>query len=140
MNGVIHPAEPIWADDVLLKPAEIRAGSMIETFGPRGPRRARVEKTVQGSGRGTVWLHGASGACIRCLHDERVAVYVAGRQRYRRAGKVQPGDFLCRYVGWTLTVDPVVAIRTFTENVPAVYLTLPAVSLLSEEGYLVRPS
>ena len=99
-----------------------------------------MAKTVAGQGRGTVWLHGASGACIRCLLDERVAVHSDGRRGYRRAGKIRIGDFLVRLVGGIPTVDPVVAIRSLEESVPVVYLTLPAASLLSEEGIACRPS
>lgn len=99
-----------------------------------------MEKVVQGSGRGTIWLHGASGAQIRCLRDQRVQVSVAGRTRFRRAEKIKLGDFLLGLVSGRLCVDPVVAIRTLEENVPAVYLYVPSISLISEEGLLCRPA
>jgi hypothetical protein len=98
-----------------------------------------VEKTRAGQGQGTIWLHTASGACIRCLLDERVAVY-AGKRSYRTAQKVGIGDFLLRVVGGRETVDPVVATRSLVESVPVVYLTVPAVSLVSEEGIICRPA
>jgi hypothetical protein len=119
---------------------DLRAGDEMDVLGYRGPRRARVEKTVAGQGKGTIWLHGASGACIRCLLDERVAVYSRGKRAYRKAEKIRCGDFLVRLVDGTATVDPVVAIRSLEESVSVVYLTLPAASLLSEEGLAVRPS
>lgn len=137
MKGAIHAEEPVWVNEQPTRPTEIRAGDKVEST---GARRARVEKARRGQGQGTVWLHGASGACIRCLHDERVAVYVDGRRRFRRAAKVAPGDLIMRLVGGRLTIDPVIAIRTLTESVPAVYLEMPSVSLLSEEGFLCRLS
>ena len=137
MRGGVHPAECLWVNEQPTAPRDIRAGDTIET-GDR--RRARVTKVVQGSGRGTVWLHGASGAQIRCLRDQRIQLSVEGKKRYRRAEKVKPGDFMVGLVSGALCVDPVVAVRTVEENVPAVYLEMPAVTLLSEEGLLMRPS
>mgnify|MGYP000874306003 CR=1 FL=1 len=99
-----------------------------------------MNRVTHGGGKGTVWLHGASGAQIRCLWDERVAVLIDGKRRYRRAELVEMGAFPCRYVAGLMTVDPVVAIRTLQESVPVTILEIPAVSLLSEEGYLCRPS
>ena len=56
------------------------------------------------------------------------------------AEKIKLGDFLLGLVSGRVCVDPVVAIRTVEENVPAVYLVLPPVSLISEEGLMTRPS
>jgi len=56
------------------------------------------------------------------------------------AEKIRPGDFLLGLVSGRLCVDPVVAIRTLEENVPAVYLEVPSISLVSEEGLLCRPA
>jgi len=69
-----------------------------------------------------------------------VAVYTNGKRGYRRADNIQMGDFLCRVVDVAITVDPVVAIRTLEESVPAIFIEVPAVSLISEEGILMRPS
>ena len=99
-----------------------------------------MEKVTQGSGRGTIWLYGASGAQIRCLKDQRVQISVAGRTRYRAAEKIKPGDFLLGLVSGRVCVDPVVAIRTLEESVPAVYLEVPPISLVSEGGLLCRPA
>jgi hypothetical protein len=140
MHGAVHPAEPVWVNGRPVKPGEIRSGDEVDSFDSKGPRRARVAKTTVGGGKGTVWLHGASGACVRCLHDERVAVFSHGRRAYRMAGAIQPGEFLVRLVGGKLTVDPIVATRTLTEPVAAVYLEMPSVALISEEGLLCRPS
>lgn len=140
MAGAIHAAEPVWANGRPTPAKDLKAGDELDVIGAYGPRRARVEKATRGSGKGTVWLHGASGAQIRCLWDERVAISVGGRRRFRMAAKVQPGDFLYGLVSGRLCIDPVVAIRTTVESVPAIYLTIPAVSLLSEEGLLCRPS
>lgn len=137
MRGAIHAAEPIWVNDRPMAPREIKAGDKVEST---GGRRARVVKATQGNGRGTVWLHGASGARIRCLLDQRVQISVAGRARYRMAGKIKPGDFLLGLVSGRICVDPVVAIRTVEESVPAIYLEIPAISLVSEEGILCRPA
>ena len=137
MRGAIHPAEPVWVNGVPTEPRNIRVGDTIESA---GARRARVAKVMQGSGRGTVWLHGASGVQIRCLRDQRVQISVAGRTRYRMAEKIKPGDFLLGLVSGRICVDPVVAIRTVEERVPAVYLDIPPVSLVSEEGILCRRS
>lgn len=137
MRGAVHPAERLWVNGEAVSPKDIRTGDTIESV---GPRRARVKKVVQGSGRGTIWLHGASGAQIRCLRDQRVQVSVAGRTRFRRAEKIKLGDFLLGLVSGRLCVDPVVAIRTLEENVPAVYLYVPSISLISEEGLLCRPA
>ena len=137
MRGAIHPAESIWVNGVLTVPRDIRPGDRIEST---GPRRARVAKVVQGSGKGTIWLHGASGAQMRCLRDQRVQISVAGRTRYRMAEKIKPGDFLLGLVSGRLCVDPVVAIRTVEENVPAIYLEMPPISLVSEEGLMTRTS
>lgn len=140
MRGAIHPSEPLWVNGALLPARELRPGDEVESYGLRGVRRARVAKVTHGGGQGTVWLHGASGAQIRCLHDERVAISVGGRRRYRRASAVRPGDFLLGMVSGILCVDPVVAIRETVENVPAVFIDIPCVSLITEEGLLVRPS
>lgn len=137
MKGAIHAAEPIWANGVPTAPRDIRPGDTIESA---GARKARVKAVVQGSGAGTVWLHAASGAQIRCLRDQRVQISVAGRTSYRRAEKIKPGDFLLGLVSGRLCVDPVVAIRTVEENVPAIYLEIPPISLVSAEGLLCRPS
>lgn len=118
-------------------PAEIRPGDKIDST---GARRARVEKTTRGGGKGTVWLYGASGARIRCLLDQRVQVNVAGRIRYKQAAKLKPGDFMVGLVSGVRCVDPVVAIRTIEENVPAIYLAMPCVPLCTEEGLLCLPS
>jgi hypothetical protein len=140
MVGAVHPAEPIWVNGRAVMPAEIHSGDVVDSFDSKGPRRGRVEKTRQGGGKGTVWLHGASGACVRCLHDERVAVFSKGRRSYRRADAVQPGEFLVRLVQGKLTVDPIVATRTVTEPVAAIYLEMPSVALVTEEGVLCRPA
>lgn len=140
MNGAVHPAEPLWVNGRPTSPREIKAGDEIEGFAHNGLRRVLVKKARAGSAAGTVWLHGASGAAIRCLLDERVAVSVGGRRRYRKASAVRPGDFLLGMISGVLCVDPVVAIRTTPESVPAVYLEIPPISLLSEEGLLCRPS
>lgn len=140
MEGAVHSAEPLWVNGRPTSPREIKAGDEVEALGQNGFRRALVTKVRQGSGKGTVWLHGASGAAIRCLLDERVAVYADGRRRFRQAAKIRPGEFLCRVVSGAVTVDPVVAVRTLLENVPALYLELPAVSLVTEEGILCRPA
>lgn len=136
MKGAIHTAELIWVNERPTMPRDIRAGDSVESG---DGKKARVKRVTQGSGRGTVWLHGASGAQIRCLRDQRVQISVAGRTRYRMAEKIKPGDFLLGLVSGRICVDPVVAIRTVEENVPAVYLELPAISLVSEEGLLCRP-
>ena len=99
-----------------------------------------MKRVTQGRGRGTVWLYGASGAQIRCLWDERVRVRTRGHYGFRMASRIKPGDFIYGLVSGRLCVDPVVAIRTVEESVPAVYLEIPAVSLVSEEGLLCRPS
>jgi hypothetical protein len=137
MTGAVHPAERLWVNGEPVAPKDIRVGDTIESA---GARRARVEKVTQGSGRGTIWLYGASGAQIRCLKDQRVQISVAGRTRYRTAEKIKPGDFLLGLVSGRVCVDPVVAIRTMEESVPAVYLEVPAISLVSEEGILCRPA
>ena len=137
MNGGIHPAERVWIEGEPKDPRDVRVGDRIDTV---GPRRGRVEKVTRGSGRGTVWLYGASGACIRCLRDQRVQVSVGGKTRFRRAGKIKPGEFLIGLVSGRLCVDPVVAIRTLEEAVPAIYLEIPPVSLISAEGLVTRPS
>lgn len=140
MMGAIHSAEPVWANGQATPAKELRVGDEVESYGLRGLRRARVRKVTHGSGKGTIWLHGASGAQIRCLHDERVAISVEGRRRYLRASAVRPGDFLLGMISGVLCVDPVVAIRMTVESVPAVYLEIPSISLISEEGLLCRPS
>jgi len=140
MRGAFHSAELLWVNGRPTQPKEIKVGDEIACYAREAVREALVLKTTQGSGRGTVWLHGASGAQIRCLWDERVAVLIDGKRRYRKAEDVEMGAFLCRYVDGMMTVDPVVAIREMKENVPVVILEIPAVSLLSEEGYLCRPS
>lgn len=141
MTGAIHNAEPVWVNGRPTQPKEIERGDEVACIAASGRlRRARVNRVTRGGGKGTVWLHGASGAQIRCLWDERVAILVEGKRRYRRAEAVQMGDFLCRLVDGQMTVDPVVAIRQVQESVPAIILEIPAVSLLSEEGYLCRPS
>lgn len=140
MVGAVHAAEPLWANGRPTLAKDLKAGDELDVVGPGGPRRARLGKATQGSGSGTVWLHGASGAQIRCLWDERVAVSIGGRRRFRMAAKVRPGDLLCGLVSGRICVDPVVAIRTTVERVPAVFLTIPAVSLISEEGLLCRPA
>lgn len=137
MRGAVHPAEKLWVNGAPVAPKDIRPGDTIESA---GARRARVEKVTQGSGRGTIWLYGASGAQIRCLKDQRVQISVAGRTRYRAAEKIKPGDFLLGLVSGRVCVDPVVAIRTLEESVPAVYLEIPPVSLVSEGGLLCRPA
>lgn len=140
MEGAIHSAEPVWANGRVTPAKELRSGDEVESYGARGVRRARVAKVRHGSGKGTVWLHGASGAAIRCLWDERVAVFAKGKRTYRKAGDITPGDFIYGMVSGVLCVDPVVAVRSTVESVPAVYLVLPNVSLISEEGLLCRPS
>ena len=137
MRGAVHSAENLWVNGAPKAPRDIRPGDTIESA---GAKRARVKKVVQGSGRGTVWLHGASGARIRCLRDQRVQISVAGRTRYRMAEKIKPGDFLLGLVSGRICVDPVVAIRTVEENVPAIYLDVPPISLVSGEGLLCRHS
>lgn len=137
MRGAVHPAEKLWVNGAPVAPKDIRPGDTIESA---GARRARVEKVTQGSGRGTIWLYGASGAQIRCLKDQRVQISVAGRTRYRAAEKIKPGDFLLGLVSGRVCVDPVVAIRTLEESVPAVYLEVPAISLVTEGGLLCRPA
>jgi len=140
MRGAFHSAELLWVNGRPTQPKEIHAGDEIACYAREAVREVTVLRVTSGGGKGTVWLHGASGAQIRCLWDERVAILVAGKRRYRRAEAIQMGDFLCRYVDGMLTVDPVVAIRQMQESVPVVILEIPAVSLLSEEGYLCRPS
>lgn len=141
MQGAVHAAEPLWVNGRATSPREIRPGDEVEAVNGLGAvRRARVKKTVHGGGRGTVWLHSASGALIRCLMDERVAVHVNGRRTFRRAENVGCGDFLYRLVAGRLTVDPVVAVRVLPESVHALILEIPPVSLVSEEGLLCRPS
>lgn len=137
MIGAVHPAEKLWVNGAPVAPKDIRPGDTIESA---GARRARVEKVTQGSGRGTIWLYGASGAQIRCLRNQRVQVSVAGRTRFKMAEKIRPGDFLLGLVSGRVCVDPVVAIRTLEENVPAVYLEVPSISLVSEGGLLCRPA
>jgi hypothetical protein len=136
MNGAIHPSEPVWVNGRPTPPAEIRPGDRIDSTGTRRPM---VTKVVRGGGKGTVWLYGASGARIRCLRDQRVQLSVGGRIRYKRAEKVAPGDFMMGLVSGRVCVDPVVAIRVVEESVPAIYLEMPSVSLVSEEGLLCRP-
>ena len=140
MIGALHSAEPIWVNGRPTSAGEIRTGDEANVFGARGVGRARVTRVVKGAGKGTVWLHGASGAQIRCLWDQRVAVNTGGRRRFRRASTIQPGDFIYGLVGGRLCIDPVVAVRSTVESVPAIILELPAVSLLSKEGLLTRPS
>lgn len=140
MIGAVPNFEPIWANGKATLPAEIESGDEVVCYANNAIRRARVTRTLKGAGKGTVWLHGASGAQIRCLWDERVAILVDGKRRFRRAEAVRMGDFLCRVVDGQMTVDPVVAIRSMLESVPTTVLEIPAVSLLSEEGYLCRPS
>lgn len=139
-TGAVHSAEPVWANGRPTAPIDLRPGDEVDSFGHGRPRRACVKKTMVGQGEGTVWLHTASGACIRCLPAERVAVRSGGGRRYRQTKNVQIGDFLYRLVAGLETVDPVVAIRSQGEPVRAVYLTMPSVALLSEEGILCRPS
>ena len=139
MTGAIHPAEPVWANGRPTRPLDLRPGDEVDGFALGRARRATVTKAMPGQGRGTVWLHTASGACLRCLVDERVAVR-KGRTRYRAASHVEIGDFLVRVVAGAETVDPVVAIRFQEEMLSTVYLTMPAVSLVTEEGIVCRPS
>ena len=140
MTGAVHNAESLWVNGRPTQPKEIEASDEVLCISSGKLRRARVNRVTRGGGKGTVWLHGASGAQIRCLWDERVVVLVDGKRRYRRAEAVEMGDFLCRLVDGQMTVDPVVAIRQTQESVPVTILEIPAVSLLSEEGYLCRPS
>ena len=140
MIGAVHFHEPIWVNGEAMKPVEVRRNDEAVAWGQNGVRRARLTKVGHGQGKGTVWLHGASGAAIRCLLDERVAVRTDGRRRFRRAEKIHPGDFVYILVGGRLTVDPVVAVRTVPESVPTLIIEMPAVSLISEEGFLCRPA
>ena len=138
--GAILASGLIWVNGEAIPAKEIKRGDEVDALGYKGPRKARVERVTQGSGKGTVWLHGASGAQIRCLWDQRVAVSIGGRRRYRRAGAIKPGDFVLGLVSGTVCVDPIVAVRTTVESVPAIYLEMPSVTLISEEGLLCRPA
>lgn len=140
MIGPVHNAEPMWVNNRPTAPVEIRMGDEILCFLHKAVRRARVSRTIKGSGKGTVWLHGASGAQIRCLWGQRVAIQSKGRRVYLPAEEVRPGDFLYRVVDEKLTVDPVIATRQTEEPVLVTIIEVPAVSLLSEEGFLWRLS
>lgn len=140
MTGSVHSAEPVWANGRPTPAVELRPGDEVDSFAQGRLRRARLGKTMVGQGEGTVWLHTSSGACIRCLPAERLAVRAGGITRYRRTRNIQIGDFLVRLVAGTETTDPVVAIRSQMEPVRAIYLTMPSVSLISEEGIVCRPS
>lgn len=140
MFGAMDAASVIWTQEGPLAVRDLSVGVEVLGLAQGDIRRRRITRTVDGSRAGVVWLHGASGASVRCLHAERIWTLHRGVRSWRQAKDVMPGMFIHRMVDGILTVDPVVATTTTEEAVPAVLLEIPNLTLLSEEGVLCRPS
>lgn len=140
MFGAVDAAATLWTSAGPLAARDFTTGTEVLGLVHGDVRSRRIERLMDGSRPGTVWLHSLSGAKIRCLQGQRVNTVHKGVRSWRQAKDVMPGHFLSRMVDGILTVDPVIAVTVVEEAAPAVLFEIPNMTLLSEEGFLCRPS